>query len=102
MKSCSLAFCDQATAFRLSSAVGPVTAGAATGAVEAAGAEGAAWGVTAQTGSTSAAAQAGGTNFIMKPPCETGNVARGPAIVRGVYDSVTTGRTPLAQRPCVL
>src|SRR6202000_1313139 len=102
MKSCSLAFCDQATAFRLSSAEGPVAAGAAT----ATGAAGAAavgeCGVEAQPASTRAAASAAGTNFIMETPFVTGNVARGPAIVRGVYDSVTTGRTPLAHRPRVL
>jgi predicted PurR-regulated permease PerM len=38
----------------------------------------------------------------METPYGTGNVACGPAIVRGVYDSVTTGRTPLAHSPHVL
>src|SRR6187402_914588 len=104
MKSCSLAFCDQATALRLSSAAGPATAGAATGAgaVTAGAAAVFGCGVAAQPATTRAATSAAGTNFIMETPLGTGNVARGPAIVRGVYDSVTTGRTPLAHSPHVL
>src|SRR4051812_27105815 len=97
-----MAFCVHATALRLSSAAGPATAGGATVVAVAGMAATGACGVAAQPASTRAAASAAGTNFIMETPIESGIGALGAAIVRGVYDSLTTGRTPLAHRPRVL